>query len=935
MAKLSAKQEAFVKMMTTSEELALRGFNLLLKRPDLDKFFDALKNEGLFDPSRNPAPAPAAKEGYFYIPYWSPLDYLTAIAKRSGENDDSLLAKQVLDVVRSVSAWRTPEGSPQSNYHTFRKFAEMLGLVPTSSITSEDIAFIGTWLKDRFEPGLVTRALDGALTRLLASSSPEDWEKAVQVLQQCVISRRSSGESESSTKPARDMEDYWLTELLNRHAATFGARNGRAAANILTARVREIFSSEGHKLSSVTYRPAIENNSQNFRWRADENWSVEGLRDVLVSWCENDLDNAKAFVKQLLTDELEILRRLGIFLIAQRWTDLRDLYIALLGPELFAPGHFHELYNLLQEHFADLKDNEKAATVKAVRQISAPSWSENPSRSLKRIQLRWLTAIADKGDKEADQWLAELEADGVRGRSSSHPDFDSYIESRVGPGLSQYSVQELVDFAKSGIVVEKLDAFQEKNEWGSPTLEGLVSTLTDAVRSAPEPFLKLLPNFLHVKAAFQHCVIWGLQQAWQGNEREPSDVDWSSAWESLITFFEQLLGNPNFWEGKVPETAAFVGNRDWVASAISGFLQAGTRNDDHAYSSNLLPRTWPLIQILLENTKPIDTPPDDAMSEAINSSKGRAIEVLFSHSLRACRAADKASGSHAEAWEAGRSLFEGEIEKCTNANYEFSTLAGAYLPQLEYMDLDWTKANVDRIFPAEFPSNSICAIDGLAYASFTRPAYAMLARGGVLDRALRYELKGRNARERLLERIAAGYLWGEEDLESSRFAYIYGTQHIEDLAVIARVLWSVRDSISDEQKERVIEYWDRCVVWSQTLAKPPAQLFSALSTLSCYLMTADGRDRELLEAVAPYIHDGYNADSFFHELLRLVDVSPDGVSSVLGKAIELQIPSFDFENRLKSLLLRLAEKGKDVILFVERLRTLGMQDVFDRLTHPS
>jgi hypothetical protein len=938
MAKLTAKQESFIEMMTQGEELARRGFDLILKRADFDQFFDALKGADLFSPSHNPGPAAADKEGYFYIPYWSALDYLTAVARLSGEKNDPALANKVMEVVRSVSRWRNAEGLPRENYHTSRKFAEIFGLVPTASIMVDDIALIGVWLRDKFERGLVTQALDkGAIPRLLASPIPADWEKATEVLRQCTAIYPEPSDEDGREKIRRSTagEDYWLTELLKHRAAAFGEKTGKKAADILVARVREVFSSESHRLSSGTYRPAIENHSQNYRWREDENWSVEGLRDVLLAWCESDPNSAKLFVESLLADEMEILRRIGIFVLGERWVELHSVYGRFLGPQLFNLGHLHELYNLLKKHFAELTEEEKAATIESIRQIPAPTWSNDPARSLKRIQRQWLSAIVGKGYEPADQWLAELQADPSLGQVSEHPDFGAYMESSVGPGPTPYSVQQLIAFAEAGVIVEKLNSFEEKDGWKGPTLEGLVSAVDEAVKVAPEPFLKLLPAFLGAKRAFQHCVIWGLKQAWEAEDGKQSEIDWNRAWERLVDFFEKLVGKAEFWEEKVPEGAAFVGTRDWIASAIAEFLDVGTRNDERAYSNDLLPRTWSLIQILLDKARAIEQPSDDAMFEAINSPKGKAVEALFSQALRICRAGDRAKGDHAEAWLPVKVLFEAELGKCKNANYEFSTLAAAYLPQLFYMDGEWTRANIGRIFPSESPSNSICAIDGLAYAQFTRPVYQSLAEQGVLDRALRYELRGRNSREKLLERIAAGYLWEEEGLDSSRFAYIFDTGRVDDLEVIARVFWTVRDTeLSDAQRERVIQYWQRCVAWSQGLPKPPARLLSALSTLSCYVSTADGREKELLEAVAPYIYDGYNSDEFFAELLRLVNVSPDGVSAILGKAIESRAPSFDFEDRLKSLLRQLAGKGRkqDAILYAERLRALGMQELFDELT---
>lgn len=939
MASLTAKQESFIKLMTESEELARRGFDLLLKRTDFDQFFDALKEARLFEPSCNPAPVAAEEEGYFRIPYWSALDYLIAVAKLSGEKSDLPLANKVMAVVRSVSRWRESGGHTQENYHTSRKFAEILGLVPTAAVTFEDLGLIEIWLNDKFERGMVSHALDeGALSHFLASPSPEDSEKAVVVLRHCTAIRwqPAKGFGDHERKPTTLVEDFWLKELLKHHAGKFGAKIGEKAAETLLERVCEIFGSESRKLPSRIYRPAIEDHNQNHDLHGAENRSVEGLRDVLLSWCEHDPGGAKLFVNNLLAHEIEILRRLGIYVLAKQWTELRTLYAAFLGPKLFDSGHLHELYNLLKERFADLTEEEKAHTIDAIRQIPPPTWGEDPTLFLKRIQQRWLSATAGNGYQPAEQWFSELQADPSVGPLSGHRDFDSYIEVSSGVGPSPYTVQELVAMATAGLVVEKLNSFEQQGVWRGPTMEGLVSAVEEAARIAPEPFFQLLPEFLKAKRPFQHSVIWGLKQAWEAKDGKKTEVDWNLGWERLITFFEQLIGEPEFWEEKVPEHRYPIPTRDWIISAIAESLQAGTRNDERAYSSELFPRTWPLIQILLDNARGVDQPPDDAMFQALNSLKGKAVEALFSYALRVCRTSDLANGSHAEAWEEVRPLFEVELEKCKNANYEFSTLAGAYLAQLDYMDREWVKTKVDQVFPSEFPLNSMCAIDGLAYTRFTRPVYALLAERGVLDRGLKYELKGRSAREKLLERIAVAYLWGEEALDSSRFSYVFESGCTDDLEVITTLFWRVRgDELSEDLKHRILDYWERCVAWSRALANPPLKLFSALSTLSSYLATADGKERELLEAVAPYVHEQYNADSFFKELLRLVEVSPGGVSTVLGKVVEAHVPSYDFEDRLKSLLLRLAEKGRkqDVILYAERLRSLsGMQDLFDRLT---
>jgi hypothetical protein len=64
--------------------------------------------------------------------------------------------------------------------------------------------------------------------------------------------------------------------------------------------------------------------------------------------------------------------------------------------------------------------------------------------------------------------------------------------------------------------------------------------------------------------------------------------------------------------------------------------------------------------------------------QAINTAKGRILEALFSHALRACRASDKQVGSHEAAWNELQPLFARELTKTETGNCEFSTLLEAY-----------------------------------------------------------------------------------------------------------------------------------------------------------------------------------------------------------------------------------------------------------------
>jgi hypothetical protein len=468
---LTTKLKLFIQRMKGGEEQAQWGYELLLKRSDFDEFFDHLKNAGLFGAEHNRGPLPADQPGYVHIPYWHALDYLEAVAKRAGETNNFQLAEKVMGVVRAVSQAREPDGTIPDNYHTYRKFAEILGLVPTAAVALADLDLIPGWIQGKFNRGGVCHALDkGAMRRLLASESLDDRNKAISILRHCTaiiwVEEQSLGESRK--KPVTIVEDHWLAKLIKNHAPDLGKRVGQKAAEIFVVRLRETYDRARRDLPSWLHRPAIEDHAQNHKWLGPVNRFVEGLRDVLVSWVDHNRATARPFVETLIGDDTEILRRIGIHLLDRCWDQIKPIFSQAIGSGLFDDEHLHELYSLLQHHFEAFSDGEKAAIVEAIRQLARSSEDEEEKRRFQRVQRKWLSAVAAKGYEPVNTWFNALNTDQSLGRLSDHPDFHSYMESWRGHGPSSYQPQELIVFAENGSLIQRLNEFQEQDSWRGP-----------------------------------------------------------------------------------------------------------------------------------------------------------------------------------------------------------------------------------------------------------------------------------------------------------------------------------------------------------------------------------------------------------------------------------------------------------------------------------
>lgn len=942
MVSLTSKQQAFVRQMAEGDDFARRGIDLLLKRSDFEEFFDSLEAAHIFDADRNPGPAEGDTPGFFRIPYWEPLRYLEAVAKKSGEVNDLALAAKVMVVVRNVSTWRDADGGFRDNHHTFNSFTRILGLVPTASVTLADIDLMSTWLSGKFNTSTVAYALiGGTLQRFLNSTSSDDGKKACRMVAHATAIEWVEDKFRNEKRPATKIQDYWVKEIVKRTAKNLGAKLGADAVSLFVQRAKGVFSQGVAGRYSYISRAAVEEHEQNHSWRGPESWSVNGLRDALLSWINVDAEAARRFVETMNKDDAEIIRRVAIYAIDARFETLRSLYPGMVTPTLFSTKHLHELYNLLKNHFSEFTNNEKAATLAALRKLRISAKVEDRERSLKYLQRQWLSAIAGQGYPEAEAWFQSLSNDPTLGGLSPHPNFMSYMETRWGHGPTPYPVQELVAFAKDDNIVDQLNSFTQKSGWSGPSTRSLVDTLVEAVAAEPRVFLRGIDSFLAAKRPYQYGLISGFKKLWDApSEPKASvDIDWNDAWPKLMGFFDSLIRPDSFWTEEVTESDALTPTRDWIPSVISDFLRAGTRDDKKAYDANLLPQGWSLIEILVRRSiKQEDADPSRAMDKAINSPKGQAIEALVDHALRFCRISDARAGNHADAWAAIVPLFDEQLSECQNANYEFSTLAGAYIAQIHYMSVDWCERNFAKVFPKDFTQNCLSAIDGLAWAPASGPIYDLLVNHGIVIWTLRNSPAEFRARENILERIALAYLWEKETLNSDNFNFVFCEKRLDDLQHIAQYLWSVSGQpLTEKQKTLILEFWKESVTRTRDAAPPPAHLLSALSRLSVYVTSLVEQEEALLFAVAPHVSIEYNADDFFKDLDRLVDNNPAAVCRVLGEALKGYKPDYDYEDRLKMLLRKLAlrqETHNDALRFAERLvgRLPGMLDFYQEIT---
>jgi hypothetical protein len=286
MTKLNAKEEAFIARMQDSRDLEAHGYEALIRKGKAQIFFEPLNAAGFFRPERNPKPV---EEGSgVRIPAWPALQFLLAVAKGLTPGDEAQIGQSMMKIIRDVSRTRDADGAIIANVFTWGIFAELLGLLPLTSIVDEDLSLIQGWIEVPFNNGLIVKAIDeGLLTRLFDSDRAEDAVRAVAVFEQCTRIRTVESAGRKEVRTVGD--PYWVNTMVQRHARALGRRAGATAAKMASERLREAFTATStHEAYSAAYRAAVEDDAQNGDWHEAENIVVSALRDVLLGWCGQD-----------------------------------------------------------------------------------------------------------------------------------------------------------------------------------------------------------------------------------------------------------------------------------------------------------------------------------------------------------------------------------------------------------------------------------------------------------------------------------------------------------------------------------------------------------------------------------------------------------------------------------------------------------------------
>lgn len=866
-----------------------------------------LKDMGYFDPEKNLRPQPAGKEGYYTIPYWNVLDYLVRASEQITEENEPKYAQALMEIVRSVSNYRTEDEKPIDNYRTNWAFIKVMTNLPISFVKIEDVELIHQFLSSGFGTTLVASELGKSLLPKFLKYNEK--EKALKLLD-IVISRRSV--DENGGKPVSLMEEYWLNELLEKNERDISVLCPLEAAQIIIGKMEGITSKKQDEFS-VGRILTIEDHPQNIFRNRFQNALVRTARNLLNAAVNVDEKDTKDTLVGLLQKDHPIFRRLSLSVIDENWRTCSDLFSNFSSRLLLLDYSLkHEVHTLFKRHYVSFSSETKDKILKWIEE--GPDWK--PKEGYKEqyeLQVavwkqNWLSALLPSNYKPAIELYEKYRK--ITKRESEQPDLFTSAEISFG-SISPVEVPELLEKTNEDIS-EYLKSYREEKGWKKPTKEGLENAVYKAVKSVPSKFDSSLRPFLEVPLNYQCSIVEGFYDAWKENK--------ALKWYDILDYFEKIVRSEQFWKDE-------SSYRNWLISQIAKLLVEGTRDDSHAFARDHLPVAEDIILIMLEKTGSDLRYPEDIITATLNSAKGRVFAALVNYALRVARL-NYDKDAQVRWSEKIKEEFTNRLDRNVEPSLEWSVCIGEYLPNLYYLDKSWVEESINSMFPKENEDHWQVAMQGyLIAARFYDSLYELLKRNSHYQKAMVTEFKSEDSNKRLVDHLCIAYLKGKESLtdEKSLFLQCLNVWKPGDILEIISFFWMQRKYVLGEngakspelvklkaiQRKKILDFWGHAfnVLKEKTShSEDEKKILSNISRLVCFIEKIDEEKLPWLNLAARFV-EHMNSIFFVEQLDRLSDSSPREVGNVYLTMLGYVIPDYKIDH-IRSLVDKLYQFGE-------------------------
>ncbi|MFC3193602.1 hypothetical protein ACFODZ_05010 [Marinicella sediminis] len=856
----SLTQEELDLLTRVKEKPELRGY--FFNKIKSLKWFDTLKANGFLDPTEIPHPK-KLEGGDYQIPVWPVLNYLVESSKRIAAEKNYKFANKYLALFREY--FIVFKGDNLCNGRVWWKLSEALRYIPTELITNEDVEMFDSWLDNRFERSLIIDELSNLLIHWLDDYDVENKDKCIRLIE--ILFKFQVVEEREIKLSHNELvfraQSFKYTNKIENIAYESGKKIGIDAVKLFHILLTQAITKRGGDDFSYIWRITIEDHEQNNSSSDTEDFFIVAFRESIIACEKYWPGSAKKLIESILKSDLNINKRIAIYTINQNFQEYKNtLFNKLLNEKSFSLNLKHEFWELIKNNFAEFSNIQKLNFFELVSQIKHYKNTDEPGL---HEQAEWLAAIKDidlDASNKYDQLVKLIQFEPEHPGLSTFRTSAEWIDEKDSSPLS---IEELKEIGNVSNLIITLNKYVNEESIASDfDIEGLVKVFKSFVlleeKEGNQLFLHL-DKYKNLNICFLYELIDSYNQIWR-EENEYQQFNWTEAWPALITFISDIISSNEFWESTHDKSDAFIGNRFWLISSVCRLIENGSKKDGD--KRNLPISKYKNILVFLKKIIETTSYSDfgeirDAVSSAINSPYGHAIQAVVTLALYVSRYKDSENGSHLQVWEEFEPIFNNELDK--QENLEFYTLIPLYLNNMFFLSKKWIEHNFRSFFN---PSNSVqwvCALNGLSYNN--RPSEIVLEffkEKGIYEQVLD-DTQNIRTEKRFVDYGVFLYLWDKESVDDkdSLIARLLNRRKPDELR---QMIWFFRYGLKYDNKikTKVLELFPKILERIDFDTLDGKRLASYLAHWFILIDDLNEQSISWIKEVIPYVEADHNSN---------------------------------------------------------------------------
>jgi len=838
----------------------------------------------------------------YTTPFWDVLDYLNTISEQNHKENNNEITCTLINIIEDLINFPLNANSFQNPRNDWMILKIIFNL-PPEKLKIEFISYIEKALKNIYDTSLISGEIEQSILPRLISAQRKDL---IIKLFEIILKYDYTKSQHRKIKPI--METYWLLESINKNKTKLAELCGLEIADLAEKTIKKIITNDQY-IYGIRFLGKPRGDYMNhFEWII-----VYLLEDMLMLTYDSQPENVKNNIIKYLKEDTQpaIFKETALRIINKFYDNLNPIFWSAWKTYLEEKSEVQdEAMIVIKENICKSQERIKDL-IKWVEDKELPEEIKTDKVKIASFRLHYLQMLEKCENQDVKNIINKFKQECTGKLIPLHYDMPEVMWGESSP----LTTKEIMEMSNLDLYSYISKCNLQAEDFGTPSKDGLANTFKNSIIENPVKFFNDLSPFSNLSLLFQNAIISGFEDAW----RKGKELGWGNILEYIITILDFKNKKSAFWlENIIVKRANY---KQWIISSITRTIEQGTeKNDAKSIPQEEMPKAKGILLSLLEVAESHIFAEDGTIyggcltGAVINSPRGQIYESLITYSLYAARNNPQKNDIIARWDEKIQNIFTQRLERKIDPEPDFSLILGMYLPNINYLDKNWVKDNINIIFPVENEKHWEYTFIGYLSAGGTVYAeiYQLLKTNKLYEKAIKIDFKDKYANEKLVSHICIGYLWEWDDsnVENSLINKMLNNKNYNHFEEIIEFMWRMREKHLEKVKPKVISLWYMMLNILSTEEKSD-KIKEIITYFNCWLSLVDKIDNKisawLIESVKYSQIAGQRGKMgfFLNYLLQHVIKTPDLVGKIYVEM--LKAGSFVFYDK------------KDILSLVESL----------------